>query len=162
MYRASDATENWYLQAFNWTSSAYSDNAFNVTAGHTPTTGWDYYTVNFTDAWQDYINGEGTINIKLVDQGGDGDQTTVDVDFLGINVKTDATQFIFENEGSLTVRLVSLWITNSTHHQRYDIDVFLNSGSTKNFVTYDIDLPTGNYIVKAVTERGNTAVFSEN
>jgi hypothetical protein len=162
IYRASDASENWYLQAYNWTASAYSDNGFNVTTGHAPTTGWDYYTVNFADVWQDYVDGDGTVNVKLVDEWGDGDQTSIDIDFLGINLKTDAAQFTFKNEGSLTARLVSLWVTNSTYHQRYDIDVFLNSGATKNYVSYDIELPTGNYIVKAVTERGNTAVFSGN
>ena len=162
MFRASDSAENWYLQAYNWRNSAYSENGFNVTSGHTPTTGWDYYTVNFGDAWQDYIDGDGTVNVRLVDEGGDDDQTTINIDFLGINVKTDATQFTFENDGSLTVCLVSLWVTNSTYHQHYDIDVFLNSGATKNYVSADIELPTGNYIVKAVTKRGNTAVFSGN
>jgi hypothetical protein len=162
MFRASDSAENWYLQAFNWTSSGYSDNGFNVTSGHTPTTGWDYYKVNFADVWQDYVDGDGTIKVRLIDEGGDDDQTTVNIDFLGINVKTDASLFTFQNEGSLTVRLVSLWVTNSTYHQHYDIDVFLNSGATKNYVSYDIELPAGNYIVKAVTERGNTAVFSGN
>jgi hypothetical protein len=160
MFRASDSAENWYLQAYNWKNSAYSENGFNATSGHTPTTGWDYYTVNFADAWQDYVDGDGTVNIRLVDEGGDDDQTTINIDFLGINVKTDTTQFTFENDGSLTVCLVSLWVTNSTYHQHYDIDVFLNSGATKNYVSADIELPRGNYIVKAVTKRGNTAVFS--
>jgi hypothetical protein len=36
-------------------------------------------------------------------------------------------QFTFENDGSLTVHLVSLWIINSTDHQRYDISVFIKS-----------------------------------
>jgi hypothetical protein len=162
MFRANDSSETWYLQAYNWTSSTYSDNGFNITVGHVPTTGWDYYTVDFADGWQSYLNSGGTVNVRFVDQGADDEQTSVDIDFLGINVKTDGTQLTFENEGSLTVHLVSLWVTNSTHHERYDIDVFLNSGATKNYVSYDIELPTENYIVKAVTERGNTAVFSEN
>jgi len=162
MFRANDSSENWYLQAYNWTSFAYSDNGFNVTVGHVPTTGWDYYTVDFADGWQSYMNTEGKVNVRFVDQGADEEQTSIDIDFLGINVKTDGTQFTFENEGALTTHLVSLWVTNSTHHKRYDIDVFLNSGATKNYVSYDIELPTENYVVKAVTERGNMAVFSEN
>ena len=160
MFRADDASENWYLQAYNWTASAYSDNGFNVTSGHTPTTGLDFYTINFANYWQDYVDDDGTVKIRLVDQGGDDNQTSIDIDFLGINVKTDGTQFTFENDGSLTVRLVSLWITNSTYHQRYDIDFLLNSGVTKSYVSYEVELPTGDYIVKVVTERGNTAVFS--
>ncbi|WGM89606.1 MAG: hypothetical protein NUK63_00325 [Candidatus Bathyarchaeum tardum] len=162
IYRASDAGEKWYLQAYNWSSSTYSNNGFNVTAGHAPTTGWDYYTVNFTDVWQDYVDVDGTINVKLLDEGGDIDQTSIDIDFLGINVKTTGTQFTFKNQGSLTVRLVSLWVSNSTTHQRYDIDVFLNSGATKNYVSFDVELPPENYVVKVITERGNSAIFSEN
>jgi len=71
------------------------------------------------------------------------------------------SQFTFQNDGSLTVHLVSLWIINSTDHQRYDISVFINSAETETYGRGDISLPTGNYAVKVVTERGNTAVYSE-
>ena len=70
------------------------------------------------------------------------------------------SQFTFENDGGLTVHLVSLWIINSTDHQRYNISVFINSAETKNYLRDDISLPTGSYTVKVVTERGNTAVYS--
>jgi len=73
---------------------------------------------------------------------------------------TDGSQFTFENNGGLTVHLVSLWIINSTDHQHYDINVFVNSAETKNYLREDISLPTGNYTVKVVTERGNKAVYS--
>jgi hypothetical protein len=159
-YRADDSTENWYLKAYNWTASAYSDSGFNSTSGHTPTTGWDYYAVNLTDVWQSYVHSNGTINVKFVDQGVDSEQTGVDIDFLGVRVKIDGTQFTLENGGALTVHLVSLWMINSTNHQRYDIDAFLNSAATKNYVRYDVALPAGNYTVKVVTERGNAAVYS--
>ena len=78
------------------------------------------------------------------------------------NVEYDAygSQFTFQNDGSLTVHLVSLWIINSTDHQQYDISVFVNSAETKNYLRDDISLPTGSYTVKVVTERGNTAVYS--
>ena len=72
----------------------------------------------------------------------------------------NGSQFTFENNGGLTVHLVSLWITNSTDHQHYDINVFVNSAETKNYLHEDVSLPTGNYTVKVVTERGNTAVYS--
>jgi hypothetical protein len=74
--------------------------------------------------------------------------------------RVTGSQFIFENDGGLTVHLVSLWIINSTDHQRYDISVFVNSAETKTYLRYDISLPTGSYIVKVITERGNTAVYS--
>ena len=75
---------------------------------------------------------------------------------------TYGSQFTFENDGGLTVHLVSLWIINSTDHQRYNINVFVNSAATKNYIRDDISLPTGNYTVKVVTERGNVAVYSGN
>jgi hypothetical protein len=159
-YRADDSGENWYLRAYNWTASAYSDSGFNSTSGHTPTMGWDYYIMNLTDAWQSYVHTNGTINVKFVDQGVDGEQTSVDIDFLGVRVKIDGTQFTFKNEGGLTVHLVSLWMINSTDHQRYDINVFVNSAETKTYLRGGISFPTGSYTVKVITERGNTAVYS--
>ncbi|MEA2090003.1 MAG: hypothetical protein U9O89_04510, partial [Thermoproteota archaeon] len=59
-----------------------------------------------------------------------------------------------------TSHLVSLWIINSTVHRRYDINVFANSGENVAYTRVDINLPTENFIVKVVTERGNVAVFS--
>ncbi|PVX24003.1 MAG: hypothetical protein CW691_08980 [Candidatus Bathyarchaeum sp.] len=159
-YKAYDASEKWYLKAYNWTSSTYSDAGFNVTSGHTPTMGWDYYALNLTDVWQSYVNSQGVINLKFVDEGADSDQTTVDIDFLGVRVKMEGTQFTFENDGALTLHLISLWMIDSTEHQRYDIDVFVNSATTKNYIRFDMDIPTGAYTVKAVTERGNVAVYS--
>jgi hypothetical protein len=70
------------------------------------------------------------------------------------------SQFTFQNDGSLTVHLVSLWVINSTDHQRYDINVFINSAETETYGRGDISLPTGSYTVKVVTERGNTVVYS--
>ncbi len=159
-YRADHSAEKWYLKAYNWTASTYSDYGFNYTQGYTPTTGWDYYAVNLTNVWQSYVHSNGTINVKFVDLGADSDQTSVDVDFLGVRVKVDGTRFTFKNDGGLTLHLVSLWIINSTDHQHYGIDVFVNSADTKNYLRTDIGLPTGNYTVKVVTERGNTAVYS--
>jgi len=159
-YRADDAGEKWYLKAYNWSSSTYSDSGFNSTVGHTPTTGWDYYAVNLTDEWRSYVRDNGTIYVKFVDEGADSNQTTIDIDFLGVRAEIDGTRFTFENEGALTSHLVSLWIINSTNHQRYDINIFVNSAETTTYLRADISLPTGQYAVKAVTERGNTAIYS--
>jgi len=159
-YRASDKLENVYLKAYNWTANTYSDNGFNSTTGHTPTKGWDSYAVNLTDQWSSYVQSDGTIYVKVHEEGSDAVQTTVDIDFLGVRVVASGTRFTFENEGSLTAHLVSLWINNSTTHQRYDMNVFVNSGETLNYTRSDISLPSGGYTVKVVTKRGNTAVFS--
>jgi hypothetical protein len=160
-YRPSDTGEKWYLKAYNWTSTAYSDNGFNSTAGDTPTTDWNYYAVNLTDCWESYVNSNGTVYVKIVDEGADGDQTVLDIDFLAVRIEIDGVMFTFENQGSLTSHLVSLWVINSTHHQRYSIDVFINSGDVASNFRGDISLPDKPFIVKVVTERGNLGVFSE-
>ena len=92
----------------------------------------------------------------------DWEKMKEDVSITNVERVTYGSQFTFENGGGLTVHLVSLWIINSTAHQRYDISVFVNSADTKNYLRDDISLPTGSYTVKVVTERGNTAVYSGN
>jgi Ni,Fe-hydrogenase I large subunit len=159
-YKASDAGENWYLKAYNWTANAFSDSGFNSTTGHTPTREWDNYAVNLTDQWRSYVQDDGTMRVEFCDEGNDAARTTVDIDFLGVRIVASGTRFTFKNEGALTSHLVSLWIINSTNHQRYDINVIVNSGETLNYTRADISLPSGQYTVKVVTERGNTAVYS--
>ena len=159
-YRANDSAENWYLKAYNWTAAAYSDNGFNYTGGQTPTTEWNFYSANLTDEWQSYVNENGILYVKLVDQSSDSIPTSVDIDFLGVIARIDGTQFSFENKASLTVHLVSLWVINSTDHQHYDMNKLVNAAETRDYIRVDIPLPTGSYIIKVVTERGNTAVYS--
>ena len=74
---------------------------------------------------------------------------------------TIVTCFTFKNKGTSTSHVVSLWIINSTYHQRYSVDIFLNSGQTLSYPRVDIRLPNGQYLVKIVTDRGNAAVYSE-
>ena len=160
-YRASDNGEKWYLKAYNWTEATYSDNGFNSTTGHTPTTGWDYYTVNLTTSWRSYVCDNGTIYVKFLDQGQDINSTTIDIDFLGIKARIDGTRFTFQNGGALTSHLISLWVNTATNHQRYDINLLVNSGENTTYTRADITLPTENFAVKVVTERGNIAVFTK-
>ncbi len=161
-YRASDNLENWFLEAYNWRTKTYSDSGFNVTTGHTPTRGWDTYVVSLTDVWTSYVLNDGTVYVKLHEEGEDALQTTVDVDFLGVRAVVGGILFSFKNKGSVTSHLVSLWVNNSTYHLRYDINVFVNSGETVLYQRADINLPNGQYMVKVVTERGNVEVYSEN
>jgi hypothetical protein len=160
-YRASDNGERWYLKAYNWTKAAYSDNGFNSTTGHTPTTSWDYYTVNLTTSWRSYVWNNGTICVEFNDQGVDVVSTAIDIDFLGVRAVINGTRFSFGNEGAVTFHLTSLWVINATGHQRYDISVFVNSGENITYTRVDIGLSTGNFIVKVVSERGNIAVFTK-
>jgi hypothetical protein len=158
-YKSSDTVEKWYLKAYNWTSSTYSDNGFNSTIGQTPTGGWDYYAVDLGNYWRSYVHSNGTVYVKVFDEGVDGNRTTIDIDFLAVRAIIDGTVFTFENRGSSTSHLVSLWVNNSTLHQRYDINVFINAGEVaSNFLSES--LPNKLFVIKVVTERGNIAVFS--
>jgi hypothetical protein len=158
-YRANDNLEKWHIKACNWTAATYTDSYFNNTSGHTPTTGWDKYTVNLTDKWRSYISRSVTMHLKIQDNQTDSNQTIIDIEFLALRVVIDGTRFTFDNRGALTSRLVSLWVNKSTHHQRFDIDVFVNSGDSTSYICNDIDSPKEKCTVKIVTERGNIALF---
>ncbi len=164
-YNVSDTEEKWYLKAYNWTAQEYSHNGFNNTSGNQPSISgaWIHYTVNLTDTWRSYVNDNGVILVQLHEgtlELPSGTQTRIGVDFLGIRIKGDWTSFTFSNEGSLTAHIVSLWIINSSHHTRYNIDFFVNSGESTTYARPDVCLPPEDFLVKIVTERGNTAVFA--
>jgi hypothetical protein len=159
-YRASDSGEKWYLKAYNWSEATYSDVGFNSTIGHTPTTDWDYYAVNLTTSWRSYVWNNGTIYVQLIDQSQDINSTTIDIDFLGVRTVIDGTRFSFKNDGALTSHLISIWVNNATSHRRYAISLFVNSGESVTYTRLDTGLPTDNFVVKVVTERGNIAVYT--
>ncbi len=159
-YRADDVGEKWYLKAYNWSSSTYSDSGFNSSEGSTPMTGWSYYTVNLTDQWSSYVHTNGTLFVKAADEGADITQTTLDIDFLAVRVAINGTKIVFQNKGPLTSHLVSLWVNNSTHHLRYDVNIFIKSGDTLTHILGDMRLPNEPYLIKIVTDRGNFAVYS--
>ncbi|MEA2089445.1 MAG: hypothetical protein U9O89_01615, partial [Thermoproteota archaeon] len=77
-YRTDDNGERWHLKAYNWTSETYSNNGFNSTEGHKPTTGWNNYVVNLTNKWRGFVRDDGAVCVRVHDQGGDWDQTTID------------------------------------------------------------------------------------
>ncbi len=160
-FRASDASENWYIEAYNWTGTVYSNNGFNFTEGYTPSTGWDYYAVNFTSQWSSYMHDNGTVSLRFIDEEADNNQTTIDIDFLAIRVAIDGASFSLRNGGALTAHIVSLWVNNLTYHKRYTVDIFANAGETILYFRSDIRLPSVPYIVKVVSERGNIALHSE-
>jgi len=158
-YRVDDTGEKWYLKAYDWTTRTYSDNGFNSTVGHTPSSGWNTYAVNLTNKWRSYVWNDGKILIKVHDQSPDSTRTNIDIDFLGVRAVFNGALFTLQNKGAYTMHLVSIWINNSTLHTRYDTDVFVNSGETFSYQRVDIPLPNGQYAVKIITERGNTAVY---
>ena len=160
-YRATNVfSEKFYLKAYNWSSGIYTDNGFNSTSGHTPTSDWNYYAVNFTDKWSDYMREDGKLFIKLQDEGSDSLCTTIDIDFFAVRVVISGVAFSFKNQGALTAHVVSLWIIDANAHNRYDADFYIGAGENATYVLSGAELPNGQYIVKAVTERGNIAVYS--
>jgi len=129
-------------------------------------------TVSTTYAWSDYPVVDQTDYLEVdfyiqVTTAGTRSAPRMRIDDSGLPV-ADQTRvtlsleiFTFKNKGSFTSHLVSLWVNNSTYHQRYAIDVLVNLGETLSYLSVDIRLPDGQYVVKVVTERGNLAVYSE-
>lgn len=65
-----------------------------------------------------------------------------------------------KNNGPEGVQIIALWIIDSENHERHSVDLFVNSGETASFTLADIKLPDSYTLVRIVTEKGNTAVFS--
>jgi hypothetical protein len=173
--------ENW--NQLNWTvNSAWTTSSVNVilqlynyTLGGYPTSGNGYiaYTSNSTPNTDenkrqtinvnptDFRNATGYWKVKVKGVKAGATQFDFNADLIEFKaVKEGGTFFTFKNEGSSTLHLVSLWVNNSTHHQRYDINIFINSGDTASHTYSNVILPDKPYNVKVITERGNTAVLA--
>jgi len=160
-YRDSVAGGTLYLSAYNWTASAFSSYGFNSTTGHQSTTWWDSYAVNLTDQWNSYLNSNGTVYMKIQEMGSGSNQTIIDIDQVAIRVSANMVTFIFENDGPETAHLVDLWIDNATLHQRYEIDLYVNSGDTVSYSLANVSLPNESYTIRVVTERGTVAIYPQ-
>jgi hypothetical protein len=90
----------------------------------------------------------------------DWERMQENVEIVGMTTTVNETTFTFQNRGSVTTDLVSLWIDNSTIHQRYDIDLYINAGESVNYTCTDITLVDNASTVKIVTERGTISVFT--
>lgn len=112
-------------------------------------------TVNVTR----FLNASGQWKIKATGTMPPSTQFDMRIDFIGLRVgSTD--KFLLRNNGPVTAHVVSLWIINSTFHQRHDVDIYLNSGEDILFKRSDITVPSSQCTVKIVTERGNIAVLT--
>jgi hypothetical protein len=160
VYSVDDIGEQWFMKAYNWTSGTFSNVGFNSTNGHSPSVGWNSYTVNLTDQWRSYVGNDGRIIVKVHDQGADSSRTNIDIDRLAVRAVVDGVVFTFQNKGSRTAHLVSIWICGAVEHKRYETDIFVSSGETMSYTRTDIELPTGQYTAKVITERGNTGVYT--
>jgi hypothetical protein len=160
-YNSTEDDERWFLRAYNWATASFSDAAFNNTAGSEPTLNeWEDYAIAVTDNWTDYFNDSGVIRIEFFDEGLTANQTAVEVDFVGIRAIIDGTQLDLKNTSPLSLHVVAIWITNSSIHQRHSANFFMNSGEPKSYIRADVSLPQSDFLAKVITERGNTAVFS--
>ncbi|MGB9959487.1 MAG: hypothetical protein ACPLKQ_03070 [Candidatus Bathyarchaeales archaeon] len=153
-FRASDPSETWILKAYNWLSGQ-TDEILRINAN----TYFQNYVVTLQN-WQNYASRDGIMRLKLCDEGPDANQTTIDVDFFGVRIILEGAFFAVKNSGPSTIRLVSIWINNATIHARVDVNYFINSGETEVFVLEDVTLPSRDFVVKIVTDKGNIAVFT--
>jgi hypothetical protein len=160
-YNVTEATEKWFLETYNWTASSFSQVGFNDTDGDQPIQNdWNTFTISVTDDWMDYMLGNSTGLIEFYGGELNANQTAVEIDFLSVTPLLDSISLDLRNRSSLTTHVVSLWVIDSTSHQHYDVNFFLNLGEEKTYANMDIVLPEGDYMVKIVTERGNIAVAS--
>jgi hypothetical protein len=151
------------LQLYNYTGGgAYptSGNGYiSYTSSATPNTDEtknQTITINPTH----FRNASGNWKMKVKGVTETSSQFDLKVDWIEFKPTINGAGFTFKNKGALTSHIVSLWILNSTYHQHYSIDIFLNSGKILSYSRADISLPSGQYVVKIVTERGNAAVYS--
>jgi len=153
------------LQLYNYTLDGYpaSGNGYMAyTSDGTPNTDeTESQTIDVNPTH--FRNATGYWKMKVKGVKATDTQFDSEVDWIEFEAsKTTGTIFSFENEGSLTCHLVSLWVINSTVHEHYDLSVFINSGDNLSYSRMDIILSTEQCTVKVVTERGNIAVYSEN
>lgn len=159
-YNVTDDAERWFLKVFNWTASSFSSSVFNDTAGHQPVlNSWNDYAINITDNWTDYVSANGTLLIQFSDEGTAANQAIVGIDFFSVRTIIDGSRFALRNSSPFTVHIVAIWIVNSTRHQRYSTNFFINSGEEIAYIRLGILLPEGNFTSKVVTEKGNMSIF---
>jgi hypothetical protein len=173
-------TENW--NQLNWmTNMAWTVDSVNVTVqlynfalDAYPTGGSGYlaYTSNGTPNTDEnksqtvnlnptyFRNATGFWKMKITGVKATDTQFDFKADWIEYEAEKDVgTFFTFKNTGSTTSFIVSLWVIDSTVHQRFDMNIFVNSGETVSLVNNEIFLPTDGCIVKITTKRGNAAIF---
>jgi len=159
-----------------WTASnvTVTFQLFDYNLGAYPTSGDGYisYNSSATPSVEEIKNQTISINathfrdtsgnwkIKATGLKASSTQFDMEADFIQLQIPGSGAQFQFKNSGAMTSHVVSLWVNNSTYHQRYDVNIYLNSGEDVLFHRDDITIPNGQYTVRIVTDRGNLATFS--
>ncbi|MEM2337136.1 MAG: hypothetical protein QXK93_00500 [Candidatus Bathyarchaeia archaeon] len=159
-YKVSETNERWLIKAYDWSSGNFSDEGFNITEGSKPTSHeWNNYAVSITENWTRYIQSNGTVQIMFCDADLSENQIFVDIDFIGVRVILNGIFLELKNSGATTAHVVAIWVMNTTHHMRFDLDFFINPGESATLRIVTITPPTGDLTVKIVTERGNIDAF---
>jgi len=160
-YNITENGERWFLRAYNWTATSFSDAGFNNTDGNQPLLNeWNEYSISILDDWIDYVNPRGTLLVEFSDEGTTANQTVTQIDFFSVRAMINGTQFDLKNSGPMTAHIVAIWIVNSTNHQRYGTSFFINSGEEATYIRTDISLPRDKFVAKLVTEKGNVVIYS--
>jgi len=150
------------LQLYNYVLGAYptsGDGCISYMSSATPNTD-ETKNQTITASPANFRNATSYWKIKVKGIKATSAPFDLEVDWVEFKPTTTGTRFTFKNDGSLTSHIVSLWIIDSTSHQRYDLNIIINSGETYPYTRADISFPEGQYTVKVVTERGNIAIFS--
>jgi hypothetical protein len=119
-------------------------------------TGNQTITVNSTR----FRDTSGQWKTKVTGVKGSSTQFDLEVDLIELQPPSGGPYFHFRNSGTLTSHIVSLWVINSTLHERHDVSIYLNSRQDLIFYRDDITIPRGQYTVRITTDKGNLAVFS--
>jgi hypothetical protein len=152
------------IQLYNFTLGAYQTSGFGYTtytSSATPNT--DENSSQTTSVrTSDFRDSSGNWKIKIKGVKTGAAQFDLKVDLVEFHEVEGGSQLTFQNGGSLTAHIVSIWIENSTNHQRFAADLFINSGETLSKAYSNMYLPGGSCSVKVATERGNMAVLPIN
>jgi hypothetical protein len=171
----------------NWTSLTWAIDAawstgnvsvtvqlFDYNIGGYPTTGDGYISyVSIMTPYMDEIKNQtiatnatrfhdvsGQWKAKVTGVKNSSSQFDLSADLIELRPPSGGPYFIIRNSGTLTSHIVSLWVVNSSFHQRYDVNIYLNSGQSLVFNRDNIGIPNGQYTIEIVTDKGNQAVFS--
>jgi hypothetical protein len=151
------------IQVYNYTAGTYQTSGFGYTtytSSATPNTD-ENSTQSTSVRTTDFRNATGYWKIKI--KGVKAGATSFDfkADLIQLSeVYQEGTLITLENTSSITSHVIGVWVNNLTSHQRFDADLFVNSGETWSQAFPNINLPSENYTVKVATERGNIAILS--
>jgi len=157
-YSVNSTEDYWHLNAWNWITNKWLDLGWSKpTAAWT----WVYFIVETLDLTNLVNAVDGRVRIEVTDRNiKDDAPTIINVDCLSVRTTFNGLCFKLKNTGSLTANLVALWVLDSSgKHTRYEINLFLSPGETTTYWA-DITWPSGPYLIKVMTERGNIAVYS--